>query len=217
MAKRERKKTRKTAPAQEQPLQSTAEARREGARALAASIRELRRVRGWSLAVLSKRSGIATSTLSKIENSSLSLTYDRICSIAQAFGMTLSEFMAGPDASPREGPSARFVLARRGSGEKVDTPGYLYEYLCVGLRSKQIVPTLSKVKARSLKEFGPLSKHTGEEFVFVVKGAIEVHTEFYAPERLDAGEALYLDSRMGHAYLNASDGETVIVSAMYQS
>ena len=217
MAKRERKKARKTAPAPEQPLQATVQARREGARALAASIRELRRARGWSLAVLSKRSGIATSTLSKIENNSLSLTYDRLCSIAQAFGLTLSEFMAGPEASPREGPSARFVLARRGSGEKVDTPGYLYEYLCVGLRSKQIVPTLSRVKARSLKEFGPLLKHAGEEFVFVIKGAIEVHTEFYAPERLDAGEGVYLDSRMGHAYLNAGEGETMIVSAMYQS
>jgi quercetin dioxygenase-like cupin family protein len=76
---------------------------------------------------------------------------------------------------------------------------------------------LSRVKARSLKEFGPLLKHAGEEFVFVIKGAIEVHTEFYAPERLDAGEGVYLDSRMGHAYLNAGDGETMIVSAMYQS
>jgi transcriptional regulator with XRE-family HTH domain len=184
---------------------------------LVARIRELRRARGWSLSVLSERSKIAVSTLSKIENNSLSLTYDRLCAVAEAFQMSLSEFLAGPDkAAPVDGASARFVLERRGTGELVDTPGYLYEYLCTGLRTKQIVPTLSKVKARTLREFGGLLSHPGEEFVFVVKGKIEVHTEIYSPERLEAGDSLYLDSRMGHAYLNAADGETIILSAMYQ-
>ena len=184
---------------------------------LAARIRELRRARGWSLSVLSERSSIATSTLSKIENNSLSLTYDRLCAVAEAFGMSLSEFLAAQDEMAQSyGTSGRFVLERRGNGEQVDTPGYLYEYLCTGLRSKQIVPTLSKVKARTLQEFGPLLKHPGEEFVFVIKGKIEVHTEIYSPEKLEAGDSLYLDSRMGHAYLNAAQGETVILSAMYQ-
>jgi transcriptional regulator with XRE-family HTH domain len=191
--------------------------RHQDARVLIARIRTMRRARGWSLSVLSERSKIATSTLSKIENNSLSLTYDRLCAIAEAFEMSLSEFLAGPEESAHaDGASARFVLERRGAGERVDTPGYLYEYLCTGLRSKQIVPTLSKVKARTLQEFGPLLKHPGEEFVFVIKGKVEVHTEVYSPEKLEAGDSLYLDSRMGHAYLNAAEGETLILSAMYQ-
>jgi hypothetical protein len=32
-----------------------------------------------------------------------------------------------------------------------------------------------------------------------------VHTEFYAPEILDEGDGIYLDSTMGHAYLNAGE------------
>jgi transcriptional regulator with XRE-family HTH domain len=191
--------------------------RREDSKILIARIRELRRARGWSLSQLSERSRIATSTLSKLENDSLSLTYDRLCAIAEAFGMSLSEFLAGSaETAELNGASARFVVERRGSGELVDTAGYLYEYLCTDLRIKQIVPTLSKVKARTLREFGPLLRHPGEEFVFVIKGKIAVHTEIYVPETLEPGDRLYLDSRMGHAYLNAADGETVILSAMYQ-
>ena len=198
------------------PSRAPAE-RREGAIKLLARMRELRRARGWSLSQLSERSRIATSTLSKLENNALSLTYDRLCAIAEAFGVSLSEFLSGAvDTMENSGASARFVVERRGGGELVDTPGYLYEYLCTDLRIKQIVPTLSKVKARTLREFGALLRHPGEEFVFVIKGKIEVHTEIYSPETLESGDSLYLDSRMGHAYLNAADGETVILSAMYQ-
>ena len=47
--------------------------------------------------------------------------------------------------------------------------------------------------------------HTGEEFVYVLEGEIEVHTELYAPFILRAGESVYLGSSMGHAYLAKSD------------
>jgi len=42
----------------------------------------------------------------------------------------------------------------------------------------------------------PLSQHRGEEFVYVLSGAIEVHTEHYAPFRLEQGESAYFDSSM---------------------
>ena len=39
----------------------------------------------------------------------------------------------------------------------------------------------------------------------VTRGRISLHTEFYAPEILEEGDGVYLDSTMGHAYLNAGD------------
>jgi hypothetical protein len=35
---------------------------------------------------------------------------------------------------------------------------------------------------------------------------VEVQTEFYAPEFLEEGDGIYIDSTMGHAYLNAGEG-----------
>ena len=39
----------------------------------------------------------------------------------------------------------------------------------------------------------------------VTSGSVAVHTEFYAPEILNEGDGIYLDSTMGHAYLNAGE------------
>ena len=78
-----------------------------------------------------------------------------------------------------------------------------------------MVPVMAKVRATSLDEFGPLVRHAGEEFFFVVKGRIVVHTEFYDPVILDEGQSMYIDSTMGHAYLVA-DGcaEADIIGVM---
>ena len=45
--------------------------------------------------------------------------------------------------------------------------------------------------------------HSGEEYIYVIEGRIEVHTEFYDPIVLEAGESIYIDSNMGHAYVAA--------------
>jgi uncharacterized cupin superfamily protein len=65
-----------------------------------------------------------------------------------------------------------------------------------------MVPILAKIHATSMEEFGPLLRHGGEEWIYVLRGEIEVHSEFYEPERLGVGDSIYLDSRMGHAYLS---------------
>ena len=180
---------------------------------LGAHIRQLRTERRWSLSELSSRSGIAASTLSKVENDTLSLTYDRLMMVARGFGLSLSEFLAprGETGTSSQGV-ARISWARRGSGERVITAAYKSDYLCGNLRQKRMIPILTEVRARTLDEFGPMLRHEGEEFVFVLKGRVEVNTEFYAPEVLEEGEGVYIDSRQGHAYLNASDDVSIILS-----
>lgn len=181
---------------------------------LGSHIRQLRQERGWSLNILGKRSGIAASTLSKVENDALSLTYDRLLMVAQGFGLSLSEFLAIPSEATgaRNEGHARVSFARAGTGERVETPGYISFYVCNNLRQKHMVPIITVARAKTLDEFGPLLRHDGEEFVVVVKGRVEVHTEFYEPEVLEVGEGVYLDSRQGHAYLNAGDSEALICS-----
>lgn len=183
------------------------------AQGLGPRIRQMRQAANWTLSELSARSDIAVSTLSKVENGVLTLTYDRLLLIAQAFDLSLSEFLSGVGTNElRALPTARLSLARKGSGTAVDTANYDYLYLCENLRSKMMVPILSRCRARSLEEFGPLLRHAGEEFIFVVKGRITVCTEHYEPTTLDVGEGVYIDSRMGHAYLQASEDEALILS-----
>jgi uncharacterized cupin superfamily protein len=57
-----------------------------------------------------------------------------------------------------------------------------------------------------LAEFGKFMHHAGEEFLYVLQGELELHTESYAPLILKAGESTYFDSRMGHAYVVRGEG-----------
>ena len=74
-----------------------------------------------------------------------------------------------------------------------------------------MVPILVRVKARSIEEFGDLLRHSGEEFIYVLEGTIEVHTAVYEPVVLKAGESIYLDSSMGHAYISVGEGQAKIL------
>jgi quercetin dioxygenase-like cupin family protein len=80
-----------------------------------------------------------------------------------------------------------------------------------------MVPVLTRIRAKSLSEFGDLVSHAGEEYIHVLEGTIVVHTEFYDPVTLKTGEAIYIDSNMGHAYLAAEECDEALVLGVCSS
>src|SRR3954469_19945219 len=166
-------------------------------------LRALRARNGWTLKEMSVRSGIPVSTLSKVENDRLTLTYDKLAQLSQKLQIPISDLFAETEAA--EAVTARRSIGRLDDAVRVTTPNYDYYYVCTELRRKRMVPVLTRIRAKSLSEFGDLVSHAGEEYVHVLDGAIVVHTEFYDPVMLKAGEGIYIDSNMGHAYVAAED------------
>ena len=80
-----------------------------------------------------------------------------------------------------------------------------------------MVPILTRIRAKSLSEFGDLVSHAGEEYIHVLEGEIVVHTEFYDPVTLKANEAIYIDSNMGHAYVAAEHCDEALVLGICSS
>ena len=80
-----------------------------------------------------------------------------------------------------------------------------------------MVPVLTRIRAKSLDEFGDLVSHSGEEYIHVLEGTIVVHTQFYDPVTLKAGEAIYIDSKMGHAYVAADHCDEALVLGVCSS
>src|ERR1700742_2515807 len=56
-----------------------------------AALRAIRTQRGWTLADVSERTDLPGSTLSKIENDRMSLTYDKLARISAGLGVDISQ------------------------------------------------------------------------------------------------------------------------------
>lgn len=183
---------------------------------IGALLRSLRARKDWTLKQMSEHSGIPLSTLSKVEHDRLTLTYDKLQQLSQRLNLRMSELFAEPEA-PETAVTARRSIGRIDDAIRVETPNYDYYYLCPELRRKRMIPVLTRVRAKSLAEFGELVHHSGEEFIHVLEGRAEVHTEFYDSIVLEAGESVYIDSNMGHAYTAAQGCDEVLLLGICSS
>ena len=176
--------------------------------ALAQRLRALRQARAWTLKQAAEATGVSASTLSKIENSLLSPTYDNLIKIAAGLDLDVAELFTASDAHMGTG---RRSLSRQGEGRQYETPYYDHRLLCTALSHKRMMPFHTRVKARSFDEFQDWSRHGGEEFVYVLEGEVQLYTEFYEPARLKAGESFYIDSRMGHRVISLSAEDAIVL------
>jgi len=180
-------------------------------------LKSLRARNDWTLKEMSQRCGIPLSTLSKVEHDRLSLTYDKLLQISQRLNLRMSELFAEEDSVQDPPITARRSIGRIDDAVRVTTPNYDYFYLCPELRRKRMIPVLTRVRAKSIEEFGELVRHPGEEYIHVLEGRAEVHTEFYDPIVLEAGESVYIDSNMGHAYIAAEGCEEALLLGVCSS
>jgi transcriptional regulator with XRE-family HTH domain len=186
-------------------------------RTIGSLLRSLRSRNGWTLKEMSQRCGIPLSTLSKVEHDRLSLTYDKLQLLSQRLNIRMSEILADQDETTDPPVTARRSIGRIADAIRVNTPNYDYYYLCSELRRKRMIPVLTKVRAKGMLEFGELVRHSGEEFVYVLSGTVEVHTEFYDTVVLNAGESVYIDSNMGHAYIAAEGCDEAVLLGVCSS
>ncbi|MDQ8757440.1 XRE family transcriptional regulator [Sphingosinicella sp. LHD-64] len=175
----------------------------------AARLKAIRIGRNMTLAELGKLAGLPVSTLSKLENGKASFTYDKMVQLTTALEIDISHLLADEPASPAMSSPAKLLgrrsISRAGEGFSVDSGTYNYLHLATDILNKNFTPMIGEIKARSVAEFGPFIHHPGEEFVYVIQGVLELHTEVYSPVILNAGDSIFFDSEMGHAYVSGSD------------
>lgn len=180
-------------------------------------LKALRARNGWTLKEMSDRTGIPFSTLSKVEHDRLTLTYDKLLQLSQRLGIRVTELFAEPDGASEAPVTARRSIGRLDRAIRVTTPNYDYHYMCPELRRKRMIPIVTNIRAKTAEEFGDLVRHAGEEYIYVLEGSIDVHTEFYDPVRLEQGESIYIDSNMGHAYVVAEGYEEATILGVCSS
>ncbi len=179
-------------------------------KAVGARLRSARKSRDLTLTQLSALSGIAVSTISKAERGDIALTYDKFAALAHALNVDF-DTIVGRAKRRGAGPMTP-SLTRSGKQMIYDTPNYEYGMIAHDLTGKRMVPMRAHVHARKLEDFPDFIRHSGEEFVFLLKGKLDLHFENGAVFRLEQGDSLYFDSAVGHIYLSASkeDAEVLV-------
>lgn len=168
-----------------------------------------RKRKDWTLQELSKASGVAIGTLSKIENGKSGASFDTVARVASALGMSFDDLL-GPN-NPRFA-SGRRSVTKSGDGVRFGFNKYEYEIPCNDLVSKAMIPLIMTINTRELAPRNRWQSHPGEEYIYVISGAIQMHTEFYGPVTLNVGDSAYIDSKMAHAFLNVGSSEAKMLS-----
>lgn len=170
-------------------------------------LRSIRRGNEWTLAEVAERTGIPVSTLSRIENDQVSPTYDQLTRLSDGLDLDIAQLFSQEARATAAGlTQARRSINHLGAGQIIETANQALKYLSTDLLHKAFTPILADIKARRVEEFGDFLSHPGEEFLFIIEGEVELHTECYAPVRLKAGESIYFDSSIRHAYIAVGNG-----------
>lgn len=178
-----------------------------------AALKALRMQKGWTLAEVSKRTELPVSTLSKIENDRMSLSYDKLARISAGLGVDISQlFTPQIVGMPGATVNGRRSVTPAGQGQAIETETYSHLYPAADFLNKRFVPLIAELHCRSLEDFGEMIRHSGEEYTFVLDGTVEFHSELYAPLVLKKGDSIYFDSGMAHAYLKAEAGLCRVLS-----
>lgn len=179
-------------------------------------LRQLREARSMTVEQLAQQSQCHIDQIRKIEAGALLPSLTPLMEIARALGVRLGTLL---DDDPIEGPvvfkAADSPNVIRFSGKDPDaTMSNLDFYsMAAGKRDRHMEPFLIDVKPRH-GVTPPLAGHEGEEFIYVLSGAIQIQYGKTTYE-LEAGESIYYDSVVPHDVHSCGESPARILAVVY--
>jgi transcriptional regulator with XRE-family HTH domain len=156
-------------------------------------IREIRMKKGLSLRALAELSGLSTNAVSLIERGDNSPTVSSLHNLATALGVPITAFF-------EQRPDGQVIHMQKSRRPTSESAGVKMENLGSGLPNQQIEPFLMSIEAGGSSTRNPIT-HSGEEFVFVVKGSLvcRINDREYP---LAEGDSLLFLATQPHVYHN---------------
>ncbi len=170
-----------------------------GAGAIGSMLRRLRAKRGLGLQPVAEAAGISVGFLSAIERSQMSASVGTLRKLARFYKINILDLFDAPESNPHlVRPSDRKLLEAG--------PGVRMELLAWG--NTVMEPHLFRVSphAGSGEEYS----HQGEEFLYVLRGEIEIAFQ-EEKFRLRPGDSFYFTSSTPHSWHNPGKRETWIL------
>lgn len=166
-----------------------------------ANIKRIREERGLTLRDLAKQLGVSASFLSQIETGKASPSLSSLKSLADSLQVTVGGLMGEDEkvVNPVVKKNQRKVLKHMGKGIEM----YL---LTSSNPNKQMEPLLFSLD-KNANSGHSAYKHFGQEFVLVIKGALEItlNGNKYV---LSKGDSIYFNSSVAHSFKNIHKSNT---------
>ena len=176
-------------------------------------VHRVREEKGLTVEDVAQRTGLSSEYLGQIETDQLSPPLGALIRIAKALDMKFGRFISTGEVKPFTvvRKDERRVISRFTSA-KGDQYGYTYESLAPDKKDRHMEPFMvTLVPSKARKE---LSTHAGQEFIYILEGAMEVILEDYT-DVLYPGDSIYYDSSIPHLVRCHGDKETVILAVLY--
>ena len=184
-------------------------------RMIGESIRTVRVEKGMSLKDIAENAGISEDRLMEIENQESHPSLGLIVRLAEIFGVPVGRLMGDTTDSS-------FCIVRRKAGTAVSRfaqtggrqPAYSSEGLGQQKKGRQMEPFLVTLAPEEVHRVGP-SEHTGEEFIFVLKGRVKVTLLGYT-DVLNTGDSIYFDSYLPHTVVCDGSEPATILAVIHE-
>ncbi|MEC3957606.1 XRE family transcriptional regulator [Nocardia sp. CDC153] len=165
-------------------------------------IGKMRAERGWTLATLAARVDLSTTQLSRIESAARQPSIGTLIELARAFGVTLSELVEGEETSNHHLTRRADRVSRQIAGGEASTLSGRYPGL------DALVLTLERGKSI------PEARHTGEEFLCVLTGTVDLTIDTDTLAALTAGDTVHFPAHLPHTVTNTGKqtAEVLIVA-----
>lgn len=156
-------------------------------------IRELRTGKGLSLRALAELSKLSTNAISLIERGDNSPTVSSLHNLATALAVPITAFF-------EQKPAGQVIHLKKSRRPVSETAGVRMENLGSGLPNQQLEPFLMKIEP-GISSTSSQITHSGEEFVYVLSGALvcRINEKEYS---LEEGDSLLFLASQSHVYRN---------------
>jgi transcriptional regulator with XRE-family HTH domain len=178
-----------------------------------AAIREAKRM---SIRDVAERTALHMEQIERIEKGIELPSMSPLIKIARTLGVRLGTFL---DDQENLGPVIRrcndAVPGLEFSNDEVQGRRHMtYHSLANDKSGRHMEPFLVEVSPSAKDDAFRLSSHEGEEFIYVIEGAVEINygTTAYL---LQAGDSIYYDSIVTHHVHAAGDGVARILGVIY--
>lgn len=170
------------------------------ARSLGARLRSLRLKRGLSLAAVARQTGVSVGFLSALERGHMTASVATLRRLARFYSVNILGLFNPSEANPR--------LVRPAERKRLDAgPGVRMELLAWG--NTVMEPHLFRIAPGAGS--GESYTHEGEEFLFILRGQLEISLDESEGFRLRSGDSFYFESSTPHRWSNPGTKETWVL------